>query len=108
MVHGDIVLSINTNTIQSSQVHPRHPISLPSVNLDFKGQGSYGKVKAQIEVTSKHQLSTLYSFRDMAWTNLKRQRHYRKVRGQSRSYHDMAHLSMNVPTQYQVSTPYGF
>ena len=42
------------------------------------------------------------------------QGHYRKVKGQikvnSRSRHDVAHLHRltNVPTKYQLPTPYGF
>ena len=35
---------------------------------------------------------------------------YSKVKGQSVSHHDMGHLkpSTNVPTKYQLPTPYGF
>ena len=35
---------------------------------------------------------------------------YSKVKGQSVSHHDMTHLHLltNVPTKYQLPTPYGF
>ena len=42
--------------------------------------------------------------------NFKGQGHYGKVKGQTRSHHDDAHLQTltNVLTKYQLPTPYGF
>ena len=38
------------------------------------------------------------------------QGHYGKVKVKSRSHHDVAHLHplTNIPTKYQLPTPYGF
>ena len=65
---------------------------------------------------TKYQLPTPYGFRDIARTRFYRSRsldfigqdHYGKVK--SRSHHDVAHLHplTNVPTKYQLPTPYGF
>ena len=90
----------------------------------FIGQGDYGKVKGQIKVTPWHCIptpsnqcpkkgSTSYTLQfprycpdkifklkvTMAWSKVK-----------SRSSHDVAylHILTNVPTKYQLPTPYGF
>ena len=58
-------------------------------------------------VSTKYQLPTPYSFRDIAQTRFYRSRSLRQ--GQ-RSNHDVAQLHplTNVPTKYQLPTPYGF
>ena len=42
--------------------------------------------------------------------DFKVQGHYSKTKGQTRSHHDVAHLQppTNVPTKYQLPTPYSF
>ena len=42
--------------------------------------------------------------------NFKGQGHYCKVKGQNKFTYDIAHLQppTNVPTKYQLSTPYAF
>ena len=91
---------------------------------DFIGQGHYGKVKGQIKVTSlrctpthpnqcPYQISTSYTLQFPRYSpdkifKLKVTTARSKVK--SRSHHDVAHLHplTNVPTKYQLPTPYGF
>ena len=62
-----------------------HQKTDPKVQQDFKGQGHYEKVKSRshqdaahlqplTNVSTKHQLSTPYDFRDIAWTRFYRSR----------------------------------
>ena len=111
-------------------------MSLPSINFlhltvseiqpgqDFIGQGHYGKVKGQIKVTPwrctttptnqcPYQVSTSYTLQFPRYSpdkifKLKVTTTRSKVK--SRSDHDTAHLYplTNVPTKYQLPTPYGF
>ena len=111
-------------------------MSLPSINFlhltvseiqpgqDFQTQGHYGKVKGQIKVRPwrctttppnqcPYQVSTSYTLRFPRYSpdkifKLKVTTARSKVK--SRSDHDVAHLHplTNVPTKYQLPTPYGF
>ena len=91
---------------------------------NFKGQGHYGKVKGQIKVTPwrrtptapnqcPYQVSTSYTLRFPKYSpnkilSVKVTKAGSKVK--SRSCHDGAHLHplTNVPTKYQLPTPYSF
>ena len=55
-----------------------------------------------------NQLPTPYGFCDTAQQDFLRQSHSSKVI--PRSHHDVAHLQpqINIPTKYQLSTPYAF
>ena len=91
---------------------------------DFIGQCHYGKVKGQIKVRPwcciptppnqcPYHVSTSYTLRFLRYSpdkisKLKTTVARSKVK--SRSDHDDAHLHIltNVPTKYQLPTPYGF
>ena len=91
---------------------------------DFIGQGDYGKVKGQIKVTPWHctptppnqcpnQVSTFYTLWFPRYSPnkiLKVKVTMARSKIKSRSDHDAAHLQppTNVPTKYQLPTPYGF
>ena len=111
-------------------------MSLPTINFlhltvseiypgqDFIGQGHYGKGKGQIKVRSwrctpappnkcPYQISTSYTLRFPRYSpdkifKLKVTTGRSKVK--SRSDQDNAHLHplSNIPTKYQVPTPYSF
>ena len=107
--------SINLLHLTVSEIEPRQ---------DFIGQGHYGKVKGQIKVSpwrctptppnqSPYQVSTSYTLRFPRYSpdkifKLKVTKARSMVK--SRSHHDVAHLNplTNVPTKYQLPTPYGF
>ena len=62
-------------------------------------------------VSTKYQLPTPYSFRDIARTRFYRSRSLRQGQrsnqGQIMTLHNYTPLT-NVPTKYQLPTPYGF
>ena len=112
------------------------PMSLPSINFlhltvteiqpiqDFIGQGHYGKAKGQIKVTiwlctptppnqCPYQVLTSYTLPFLRYSPnkiFKLKVTTAKSKVKSRSDHDVTHLHLqtNVPTKYQLSTPYGF
>ena len=116
---------INFLHLMLSEIEPRQ---------DFIGQSHYGKVKGQIEVTPRcctptpkpmyqlpniqpsiisNQVSTSYTLWFPRYSLDKIL--YVKVtivrsKVKSRSHHDIAHIHplTNVPTKYQLPTPYGF
>ena len=90
-----------------------HQKTDPKVQQDFKGQGHYGKVKGQIynpPPMSLPCINFLHLTVSEIWPgqDFIGQGHYGKVK--SRSHHDAAHVHplTNVPTTYQLHTPYGF
>ena len=107
-------LSIKSLHLTVSEIQPRQ---------NFKVQGHYGKVKGQTKVkpcytptthnACPHQESTSYTLRFPRYSLDKIL--YVKVtltrsKVKSRSHHDVTHLHSltNVPTKYQLPTPYGF
>ena len=90
----------------------------------FIGRGHYGKVKGLIKVTLSHctptppnqcpyQVSTFYTLPFPKYgldKILKIKVTTTRSKVKSRSQHDVAHLHplTNVPTTYQLPTPYGF
>ena len=96
----------------------------PKVQQDFKGQGHYDKVKGQIKVTPwcctpttpnqcPYQLSISYNLRFPRYSpdkSLQVKITTARSKVKSRSHHDVAHLQplTNVPTKYQLPTPYSF
>ena len=60
-------------------------------------------------VPAKCQPSTPYRIQEPGQDFIS-QGHYGKVKSQSRSHHDVAHLQLptNVPTKYQLPTLFGF
>ena len=74
------------------------------------------KLKSRLQhdvSTSKqcpYQASTSYTSEVLPGQNFKGQGHFGKIKVISRSHHDTAHLQplTNVPTTYQLPTPYGF
>ena len=109
------LLSINFLHLTVSEIYPRQ---------DFIGQGHYGKVKGQINVRPRHciptppnqypyQVSTSYTLWFPRYSpdkilQVKVTTARSKVK--SRSRHDVAHIHTltNVPTKYQLPTPYSF
>ena len=90
-----------------------HQKTDPKVQQDFKDQGHYNKVKSRshhdaahlqplTNVPTKHELSSPYAFRDLAWT-----RFYRSSTLQQgqRSYQGQT-MTLHTYTPYQVSTSY--
>ena len=100
--------SINFPHLMVSKIHP---------GQDFISQGHYSKVKSRSRHDIAHQrpyhVSTSYilwfarySLDKILWVKVTTARS--KV--ESRSHYDIAHLQplTNVPTKYQLPTPYGF
>ena len=91
---------------------------------DCIGQGYYSKVKDQIKVTPcrctpttpnqcPYQVSTSYTLKFLRYSPdeiLKVKVTIARSKVKSRSHHDVAHLHplTNVPTNYQLPTPYCF
>ena len=112
-----------------------YPISLPLIKFlhlmvpeiqpgkDFTVQGHHGKVKGWIKVIPWHctptplnqcpyQVSTSYTLWFLRYSpdkNLKVKVTVVRTNVKSRSHHDLAHLHspMNIPTKFQLPTPYG-
>ena len=90
----------------------------PKVQQDFKGQSHYGKVKSHTMVLHTYNprgmslpsINFLHLTVSYIWPGQDciGQGHYSKVK--SRSHYDTTHLHppTNVPTKYQLPTPYGF
>ena len=121
-----------------TRMHTYNPwaMSLPTINFlhftvseilpgqNFKGQGHYGMVKCQIKVTPWHcipttpnqcpyQVSTSYTLWFPRYSPdkiFKLNVTAARSNVKSRSHHDVAHLHPlnNVPTKYQLPTPYNF
>ena len=112
------------------------PISLPSITFlplihsktksrkDFIGQGNYSKIKGQIKVIAwyctptpsnqcHYHVSTFHILRFLRYSPdkiLKVKVTAARSKVKSRSHHVFAHLHplTNIPTKYQLPTPYRF
>ena len=115
----------NPTSVSVLSIHFLHlTVSEISPGQDFIGQGHYGKVKGQINVTPSrgtatppnqcpYHVPTSYTLPFPRYSpdkilQIEVTKAWSKVK--SRSHHDVTHLHSltNVPTKYQLPTPYGF